>query len=101
MRVRPLQRQDAEVVADVLDHHFPTEVPRHASEVAQRRLGGGEQVFVLVDVQDHTVLQHEAALVAPARVLRPPDVARTDVACQDPLEESSRIGSADAVLEER
>ena len=53
------------------------------SEVGEVRLGAGQQVFRLARVQDDPVLDDEASIVQPARVLGLAGAALADVPGQD------------------
>ena len=59
-------------------------------EVGEVRLGAGEEVLVLGGVEDHAVLDDEAAVVEPAGVLGLAGRAGPDVAGEDAGEERSR-----------
>ncbi len=98
-RARPLDRERADVLADLLDRdgHAPDPV----GEVGEVRLGRGQQVLVLARVEDDPVLDDEAAIVEPDRVLRLTGGATPDVACQDPGQERLGILARDPVLVER
>ena len=85
--------------ADVLDRDVVPADP--VLEVGEVRLGAGEEVLVLAGVQDDAVLDDEAAIVEPARVLRVAGRACADVAGEDAGEERLRVLAGDPVLVER
>jgi hypothetical protein len=60
-RARPLQRQHAVLVADVLEPHV--QPPDAVGEPGEVRLGAGQEVLVRRRVQHHAVLDDEAAVV--------------------------------------
>ena len=84
---RALEGEGAEVVADLLDPHVVATDP--VLEVGEVRLRAGQQELVLAGPEDHAVLDHEAAIVEPARVLGVAGLAGTDVAGEDAGEEAS------------
>jgi hypothetical protein len=76
---RPLHRQRRVVGRHVGD--LDLVVPDEVAEVRQVGLGGGQDVVVSGEANDHPVLDHVPALIAPQRVLRLPVAAPGNVAC--------------------
>ena len=68
--------------------------PVSALEVGEIRLGGREQELLRAVAQDDAVLDDEAAVVAPGRVLRVARCALADVADEDAGQEPFRVGAA-------
>ena len=91
-RARALDGEDADLVADLLDGD-PV-APDEVLEPGQVRLGGGQQELVVARPQDDAVLDDEAAVVAPGRVLGVARRAGPDVAGEDPGQEAFRVGPA-------
>ena len=77
-RARALDGEDAPVVGDVLD--LDVEPADELLEVGEVRLGRGQQELLRPEAEDDAVLDDEAAVVAPGRVLGVPDSAGPDVA---------------------
>ena len=95
----PWTARTAQARRHVLD--LDVETADEALEVGEVRLGGGEEVLVLGEPDDDAVLDDEAAVVAPERVLRLPGRARPDVAGQHAGQEALRVGPVDPVLVQR
>ncbi len=95
-RVWPLHGQHAPLLGHVLDRRV--QAAHEPLEIGEIRLRGGEQVLVLGDVEQHAVLDDEAAVVAPQRVLRMPDGALARIASQHASQESLRVRPGDSVL---
>ena len=91
-RARALDGEDAVVVADLLDRDLVS-APDEVLELGEVRFGGGQQELVGGRPQDDAVLDDEAAVVAPGRVLGVARRARPDVAGEDAGQE--RLGVAD------
>ncbi len=62
-------------------------------EVRVVGLRGGQQELVLAGPQDDAVLDDEAAIVEPARVLGVARLAGTDVACEDAAKEGLGVSA--------
>ena len=82
-RPRSLDGEDAVLVADLLDGDLVAAADE-VLEIGEVRFRGGQQELVGGRSQDDAVLDHEAAVVAPGRVLRVPGGAAPDVAGEDP-----------------
>ena len=96
---RALEGERPDVVADLLDRHV--EAADAVREVGEVGLGAGQQVLVLGRVQDDPVLDDEAAVVEPARVLGVARRAGADVAGEDAAKEGLGVLARDPVLVER
>ncbi len=94
-----LDGQYAEVRRDLVHGHL--ERADVLQQEGQVRLGGREQEVVGRVPEHHAVLEDEAAVVAPHRVLRPPRAAGADVTGEDPAEEPLRVSTGDRVLVQR
>jgi hypothetical protein len=87
-----LERERADVVADLLDRHVVAADP--VVEPGEVRFRAREEVLVLRGVEDDPVLDDEAAVVEPARVLGLTGRALADVTGQDAAEECLRVLAA-------
>ena len=70
-------------------------------EIGEVRLGRGQDELVVGEPQDDPVLDDEAAIVAPGRVLRVTRSACPDVASEDAGQEALGVWPVDPVLVER
>ena len=95
-----LDGEDAVVVADLLDRDVVA-APDEVLEVGEVGFRGGQQELVGGGAQDDPVLDHEAAVVAPGRVLGIARGAAADVAGKDSGQEPLRVATVDPVLVER
>ena len=98
-RAWALDGEGPDIQAHVLDAH--AQAPDSIGQVRVVRLRRGEQVVVPPATLDHAILEHEAALVEPGRVLRSLRRAGANVAGQDAGEEAFCVRPRDPVLEER
>ncbi len=98
-RRRPLDRQNAVVVGLVLDRH--RQPADQIEEVGEVRLGRGEEEVVVAVTEDHAILEHEPAFVAPQRVLGAAGSAATHVSGQHAGQVALRVRTANAVFVER
>ena len=88
-RARALDGEHAEFVGDLLDRHALA--PDEVLEPGEIRFGGGQQELVGGRPEDDAVLDDEAAVVAPGRVLGVARRARPDVAREDAGQEVFRV----------
>ena len=95
----PWTASTAQAVRHVLDPDVET--ADETLEVGEVRLGRGQDELVVGEPQDDAVLDDEAAIVAPGRVLRVARRARPDVASEDAGQEALGVWPVDPVLVER
>ena len=98
-RAGALDGEDAVALRDVLD--LDAQPSAQVAEPAEVGAGSGQQEVGVGVPEDDAVLHHEAAVVAPQRVLRVAGSAQPDVADQHPGEELLGVGALDPVLVQR
>src|SRR5262245_42723098 len=94
-----LNSEHAVVVGDVLDLDVVPD--RQVAQIPEVRPRGGQEELIVGVAEEHAILQHEAALVAPHAVLRVPRPALSDVPGENPGQEMFGVATADPVLEQR
>ena len=98
-RGRPLDREDAVPLGDVLDLDVAT--VQQAGEIRKVRLGRRQQVVVRGMPEHDAVLDNEAPIVTPDRVLAVTRRTCRDVAGEHAAQEWLRVRAVDPVLEQR
>ena len=98
-RRRPLQRQRGDALGNVLDADVQARCV--LGEPAQVRIGRGPAEHLIGHARHRPVVDHLAVFIAPRRVEDLADAHARGVARDDAIDEAHRVGTRDAVLEER